>query len=187
MVTWQPPEELRAGGRAMPSASMEMGRTSQTAQAWTFSGNQRIFPLHGRTGAAINIVDCEGADDEAAPLTGRRRSHLASLSIRRFMIFQLAAVCVLVIFAIVVFAGVGVVVLQVNAGVTSITQEMQPGITRMRDSSLGLLNSTTALMDSSNLVARSAHNAGMINSSAEVANLVAKMLRKPQITIQLGT
>jgi hypothetical protein len=94
---------------------------------------------------------------------------------------------VLIIFAIVVFAGLGVVVLQVNAGVASITQEMQPGITRMRDSSLGLLNSTTALMDSSNLVARSAHNAGMVNSSAEVANLVAKMLRKPQITIQLGT
>ena len=93
----------------------------------------------------------------------------------------------LIIFAIVVFAGLGVVVLRVNEGVATITQEMTPGISRMRDSSLTLLNSTTALMESSNMVAKSAHDTGMVNSSAEVATLVAKMLRKPTITINLGS
>ena len=187
MVTWQPPEELRAEGRAMTSASVEMGRTGQATRGWTFSGNQRIFPVHGRTGGAINIVDCEDAYDETQPLTGRKRSSLATLSLRRLITFQLAGVCILVIFGIVVFAGLGVVVLQVNAGVTAISSEMTPGIARMRDSSLGLLNSTTALMESSNLVAKSAHDTGMVNSSAEVATLVAKLLRRPQITINLGS
>ena len=155
MVTWQPPEELRAEGRTMPSASMEMGRTGQAARGWTFSGSQRIFPVHGRTGGVINVVDCEDADDEAAPLTGRRRSSLATLSLRRLISFQLAGICVLIISGIMVFVGLGVLVIHVNEGVALITQDMQPGINQMRDSSLTLLNSTTALMDSTNLVARS--------------------------------
>jgi uncharacterized membrane protein YdbT with pleckstrin-like domain len=187
MVTWQPPDEMRAGRRAMHSASVEMGRTGQAVSPSTFLGQNRIFPVHGRTAAATNIVDCEDAYDEAQPLTGRRRPSPATLSLRRLITYQLAGVCLLIIFAVLVFVGLGLVVLQVNQGVASITKEMQPGITRMRDSSLVLLNSTTALMDSSSLVAKSAHSSGMVNSSAEVAKLVAKLLRKPSITINLGS
>lgn len=192
MVSWTPPEEVRAGGiearRVIPSA-MHTVQTSAVNRGWTFSGApQRVWPSHngGQTNAATVVVD-ECDEDELAPLNGRRRNRAFTMSLRRLTSFLLAGVCMLLIFGIVVFIGLGVVVLRVNEGVSAITNDMQPGITRMRDSSLELLNSTTALMHSSNQVAKTAHETGMVNSSAEVANLVAKLLKKPQITINLGS
>tara|TARA_X000000368_G_scaffold407691_1_gene387416 strand:+ start:337 stop:933 length:597 start_codon:yes stop_codon:yes gene_type:complete len=184
MVTWTPPDELRAGGRrAIPAATTEMVQTG-LSRGWNFSGNQRIWPVHGRTGGAVTI-ECE-EDDEAQPLTGKRRS-VPSITLKRLISFQLFGMCMLILFGLFVFLGLGIVCLRVNDSVATITNEMKPGISRMRDSSLTLLNSTTALMESSNLVAKSAHDTGMVNSSAEVANLVAKLLRRPQITINLGS
>jgi hypothetical protein len=193
MVSWTPPEEVRAGGiearRVIPSA-MHTVQTSAVNRGWTFSGApQRVWPSHngGQTNAATVVVD-EYDEDELAPLNGRRRNRaLLRMTFRHWMNMVLFGTCMLLIFGIVVFIGLGVVVLRVNEGVTAITNDMQPGITRMRDSSLELLNSTTALMHSSNQVAKTAHETGMVNSSAEVANLVAKLLKKPQITINLGS
>jgi hypothetical protein len=168
------------------------------------AAHQRTFASFVQNGGRVEPIDLgarKTADIESAPLLPKREQSEA-LSImkssnRQHRITQFAVVCAL-LFAVVVFAGLGVVVWRVNDNVEQFEALIAPHASLIVNTTVETLRDIGAtssnMHDISGYTAELASVAGgttgmasdTLNSTAAIAHKLADFMKHPTIQLSLG-
>ena len=166
------------------------------------AAHTRTFASFVRNGGRVEPIPLGAGDVETAPLLDKKDTNsevirLMKTANRQVRITQ-CAVGTALIFAVVVFSGLGVLVWRANAGMEALEREIMPHANRIVNTTIEMLGDFGGSMSNvhditkytNQLAATAGGTTGVaaqsLNSTAVIADRVAKFLSHPTIQLSLG-